>query len=114
MKRTPPYGCVYLLSKVGKQLCIQSDGCHRWLGKMIWICPLSLVSSSDVFIWDRQGPKWSKGHDMDHEVSLMDGAEKGCLHVVMPFIGRKTPIDRQQEEDDIHAFYEACIEPLFA
>ena len=41
---------------------------------------------ADVLIWDRGGPKKVKGHHMDYETYSMDGAYKGRLHVVWPFI----------------------------
>ena len=44
----------------------------------------------------------------------MDGAYKGHLHVVWPFIGRKTLMERQKEYNDVHGFYRTQIEPLFA
>ena len=44
----------------------------------------------------------------------MDGAYKGRLHVAWPFIGRKTLTERQKEYNDVHGFYRARIEHLFA
>ena len=43
-----------------------------------------------------------------------DGAYKGRLHVAWPFIGRKTLTERQKEYNDVHGFYRARIEHLFA
>ena len=59
-------------------------------GNIVWICPLAPGTSADVLIWDREGPKRSKGHYMDYEIGSMDGAYKGRLHVAWSFIGRKT------------------------
>ena len=44
----------------------------------------------------------------------MDGAYKGRLHVAWPFIGRKTLTERQKEYNDVHGFYRARIEHMFA
>ena len=51
---------------------------------------------------------------MDYEIGSMDGAYKGRLHVAWPFIGRKTFTERQKEYNDVHGFYRAHIEHLFA
>ena len=51
---------------------------------------------------------------MDYEIGSMDGAYKGRLHVVCPFIYRKTLMERQQECNDVHGFCRAHIEHLFA
>ena len=51
---------------------------------------------------------------MDYEIGSMDGAYKGRLHVAWPFIGRKTLTERQKEYNDVHGFYRARIEHLFA
>ena len=56
----------------------------------------------------------SKGHYMDYEIGSMDGAYKGRLHVVGPFIGQKTLTKQQKEYNDVHGFYRAHIEHLFA
>ena len=84
------------------------------LGNIVWICPLAPGTSADVLIWDREGPKRVKGHYMDYEIGSMDGAYKGRLHVAWPFIGRKTLTERQKEYNDVHGFYRARIEHLFA
>ena len=39
---------------------------------------------------------------------------EGRLHVAWPFIGRKTLTKRQKEYNDVHGFYRAHIEHLFA
>ena len=44
----------------------------------------------------------------------MDGAYKGRLHVVWPFIGRKMLTERQKEYNNVHGFFRARIEHLFA
>ena len=97
------YGCVYKVT-----VAIDS------LGNIVWICPLALGTSAGVLIWDREGPKRSKGHYMDYEIGSMDGAYKGRLHVAWPFICRKTLTERQKEYNDVHGFYRARIEHLFA
>ena len=51
---------------------------------------------------------------MDYEIGSMDGAYKGRLHVVWPFIGGKTLTERQKEYNGVHGFYRARIEHLFA
>ena len=100
----PKYaGCVY---KVTVAIDI--------LGNTVWICPLAPGTSADVLIWDRGGPKRVKGHYMDYEIDSMDGAYKGRLHVAWPFIGRKMLTERQKEYNDVHSFYRARIEHLFA
>ena len=38
----------------------------------------------------------------------------GRVHVAWPFIGRKTLTERQKEYNDVHGFYRARIEHLFA
>ena len=40
------------------------------LGKGVvgWICLLAPGTSTDVLIWDREGPQWAKGPFKDHEV----------------------------------------------
>ena len=79
----PKYaGCVYKVT-----VAIDS------LGNIVWICPLAPGASADVLIWDREGPKRSKGRYIDYEIGSMDGAYKGRLHVAWPFIGRKDQKD---------------------
>ena len=43
-----------------------------------------------------------------------DGAYKGRLHTAVPYIGRKTLSEDQQEYNDVHGFYRARVEHLFA
>ena len=78
------------------------------------ILTLNPRTSADVLIWGREGPKRVKGHYMDYGIGSMDGTYKGHLHVVWPFIGRKTLTERQKEYNDVHGFYRARIEHLFA
>ena len=100
----PKYaGCVYKVT-----VAIGS------LGNIVWICLLAPGTSADVLIWDREGPKKSKGHYMDHKIGSMDGAYKGRLHVAWPFIGRKTLTERQKGYNDVHGFCRSRIEHLFA
>ena len=56
---------------------------------IVWICPLAPVTSADVLIWDGYGPSCTRGHFFDFEVGGHDGAYKGRVHVIVPFIGRK-------------------------
>ena len=51
---------------------------------------------------------------MGYEIGSMDGAFKRRLHVAWPFIDRKTLTERQKEYNDVHGFYRAHIEHLFA
>ena len=53
----PKYtGCVYkVMVAIGS------------LDTIVWICPLAPGTSADVLIWDREGPKRSKGHYMNYE-----------------------------------------------
>ena len=74
--RNPRFGCVYKVT-----VAIYN------LGNIVWICPLAAGTLADVLIWDREGPKRSKGHYIDYEIGSMDGAYKGRLHVAWPFIG---------------------------
>ena len=52
----------------------------------------------------------------DFEVGGHDGAYKGWIHVIVPFVGRKngTLTARQQCYNDVHGWYRAHIEQLFA
>ena len=59
------------------------------LGNIIWICPLAPGTSADVLIWDWYGPSCTRGDFFDFEVGGHDGAYKGQIHVIAPFIGRK-------------------------
>ena len=59
------------------------------LGNIVWICPLAPGTSADVLIWDGYGPSHTRGGFFDFEVGGHDGAYKGRVHVIVPFIGRK-------------------------
>ena len=84
-------------------------------GNIAWICPLAPGTPADVLIWDGYGPSRTRGDFFDFEVGGHDGAYKGRVHVILPFIGRKTGILTawQQSYNDVHEWYRACIEPLF-
>ena len=74
------------------------------LGNIIWICPLAPGTSADVLIWDGYGPSRTRGDFFDFEVGGHDGAYKGRIHVIVPFIGRKngTLTARQQGYNDVY------------
>ena len=86
------------------------------LGNIIWICPLAPGTSADVLIWDGYGPSCTRRDFFDFEVGGHDGAYEGRIHVIVPLIGRKngTLTARQQCYDDVHGWYRARIEQLFA
>ena len=60
------------------------------LGNIVWICDLMSGTSGDVMIWDQRGPSRTHGQFFDFEIGAHDGAYKGRLHTVVPYIGRKT------------------------
>ena len=84
------------------------------LGNIVWICPVLPGTSADVKIWDKYGPQRTKGCFMEFEVGAHDGAYKGRLHSHVPFIGRKTLTMRQKTYNDVHGYYRAQVEHLFA
>ena len=86
------------------------------LGNIVWICPLGPGTSADVLIWDGYGPSRTRGDFFDFEVGGHDGAYKGRIHVIVPFLGRKngTLTTRQQGYNDVHGWYRARMEQLFA
>ena len=84
------------------------------LGNIVWICDLMPGTSADVMIWDQRGPSRTHGQFFDFEIGAHDGASKGRLHTAVPYIGRKTLTDDQQEYNDVHGFYRARVEHLFA
>ena len=86
------------------------------LGNIIWICPLAPWTSADALFWDGYGPSRTRGYFFDFEVGGHDGAYEGRIHVIVPFIGRKngTLTARQQSYNDVHGWYRARIEQLFA
>ena len=63
------------------------------------------------WVWTSYG-----GDFFDFEVGGHDGAYKGRIHVIVPFIGRKngTLTARQKCHNDVHVWYRARIEQLFA
>ena len=84
------------------------------LGNIVWICPVLPGTSADVKIWDKYGPQRTKGCFMEFEVGVHDGAYKGPLHSHVPFIGRKTLTMRHKTYNDVHGYYRARVEHLFA
>ena len=80
------------------------------LGNIIWIYPLAPRTSVDVLIWDGYG--WMDGYSrtrgdfFDFEVGGHDGASKGQIHVIVPFIEKKngTVTARQQCYNDVHGW----------
>ena len=84
------------------------------LGNLVWICNLMPATSADVMIWDQHGPSQTHGQFFNFEVGAHDGAYKGCLHTVAPFIGRASLSEAQQEYNNIHGFYRTRVEHLFA
>ena len=79
-------------------------------------CPLAPGTSADVLIWDGYGLSRTRGDFFDFEVGGHDVAYKGRIHVIVPVIGRKngTLTARQQCYNDVHGWYRAHIEQLFA
>ena len=77
-----------------------------------WIGLTILVSSSALR--SQRGPSRTHGQFFDFEIGAHDGAYKGRLHTAVPYIGRKTLTDDQQEYNDVHGFYCARVEHLFA
>ena len=59
------------------------------LGNIIWIGPLAPGTSADVLIWGGYGPSRTRGYFFHFEVGGHDGGDKGRIHVIVPFIGRK-------------------------
>ena len=59
------------------------------LGNIVWICPLAPGTFADVLIWDGNGSSCTRSDFFDFEVGGHDGAYKGKIHVIVPFIGRK-------------------------
>ena len=84
------------------------------LGNIIWICPLAPGTLADVLSWDGYGPSRTQGDFFDFEVGGHDGAYKGRIHVIVPFIGRKngTLTAHQQCYNDVHGWFWARIEQL--
>ena len=84
------------------------------LGNIVWVCPLAPGTSADVLIWDGYGPSRKRGEFFDFEVGGHDGAYKGRLHVIAPFIGRGGLSVRQECYNTVHGWYRARVEQLFA
>ena len=85
-----------------------------FLGKVLWVCSLSPGTTPDVLIWEREGSQRQLGDFFDFEVGLHDGAYKGRIHMVVPFWGRGNLTDRQQQYNDVHSWYHARVEHIFA
>ena len=68
------------------------------------------------FAWPLELGLGTHNPHFDFEVGGHDGAYKGWIHVIVPFIGRKngTLTARQQCYNDVHGWYRARIEQLFA
>ena len=89
--------------------CKGEEGCFRRCGTQV----LSLVKGH----WkSRDHEHQQQGVFFDFEVGGHDGAYKGRSHVIVPFIGGKndTLSARQQSYNDVHGWYPARIEQLFA
>ena len=84
------------------------------LGNIVWICDLMPGASTDVMIWDEHGPSRTHGQLFDFEIGAYDGAYKGRLHSAIPYIGRKTLSEDQQECNNVHGCYRARVGHLFA
>ena len=84
------------------------------LGNIVWICDFMPGTSADVMIWDQCGPSRTHGQFFDFETGAQDSAYKDRLHTVVLYIGRKTLSEDQQEYNDVHGFYRARVEYLFA
>ena len=83
-------------------------------GNIVWVCNLMPDTTVDILIWDARGPSRSHGQFLDFEMGAHDGAYKGGFHTAVPCIGRKTLSDNQQEHNNLHGFYRARVEHLFA
>ena len=77
----PKYaGCVYKVT-----VAIDS------LGNIVWICPLAPGTSADVLIWDREGPKRSKGH---YIVYMMMRVLWVMMGMFVPFVAPSLTLKR--------------------
>ena len=86
------------------------------LGNIVWVCGL-MLGTADVMIWDQCSPSQKHGRFLDGEVAAHDGVIKGCVHTIVPYIGLNfdlTLIEVQKEGNDMHGFYGARPEHLFA
>ena len=63
------------------------------LGNIVW-CPLAPGTSTDVLIWDGYGPSRTRGEfsALPLDAGGHDGAYKGRVHVIVPFVGQKPGI----------------------
>ena len=82
------------------------------LVNVVWLCPVLPGTSADVKIWDKYGPQRTKGCFV--EVGTHDDAYSRRMHSHVPFIGRKTVTVWQKAYNDIHGYYRAWVERLFA
>ena len=75
------------------------------LGNIVWICLLAPRTSADILIWDGYGPSCTRGDFFGFEVGSHDGAYKGCVHVIVPFIGLKNDnLSAWQTSTDVHGW----------
>ena len=74
----------------------------NWLGNICWVCLLSPGTTPDILIWDAQGPQRSAGDFVNFEVGIHDGAFKGRVGSIIPFVGGGKLSDGQQEYNDVH------------
>ena len=84
------------------------------LVNIVWIGPLMPGTAPDVIIWDKHGPSRKLGVFKHFEIGNHDGAYKGRLHSHTRFIGRKVLTKREREYNNVHGYYRACVEHLFA
>ena len=84
------------------------------LGNIVWIGPLMPDTALDVIIWDEYGPSRNLGLFKAFQVGNHDGAYKGRMHSHTPFIGRKVLTEREREYNNVHGYYRAHLEHLFA
>ena len=102
-----------------KTLKFVSASTKGFKGGLAWIKPSKkdmAVTFSYFLNWDGYGPSRTRGDFFDFQFGGHDGAYKGRIHVIVPFIGRKngTLTARQQCFNDVHGWYTARIEQLFA
>ena len=84
-----------------------------WGYGKVWICDLVPGTLADVMIWDQRGPLRTHRQFFNFEIGAHDGAYKGCLHIVVPYIGRAPLSEAQEEYNNIHRFYRARVGHLF-
>ena len=66
------------------------------LRNIVWICDLMAGTTADVMIWDARGPSRCHGRFFDFEMGAHDGAYKGRIHTVVPYVGCKKLCDDQK------------------